>query len=137
MSETGRLITELQVHGLRATPAEGNRGRRGGAGPYDHRELTIDGTTVIVPVQNDASSRSAYALEWSPSGELLLSGPALPLAETVKTTAEPAFYSLKTSEGIPYNSIALLHSRDVLATTLLQTCVRFRDRSQSLSLIHI
>ncbi|RPF77086.1 MAG: MSMEG_0568 family radical SAM protein [Synechococcus sp. TMED155] len=131
MSETGRLITELQVHGLRATPAEGNRGRRGGAGPSDHRALTIDGTTVMVPVHNDASSRSPYALEGSPSGELLLSGPALPLAETVKTTAEPAFYSLKTSEGIPYNSIALLHSRDVLATTLLQTCVRFRDRSQS------
>jgi radical SAM protein (TIGR04043 family) len=86
---------------------------------------------VMVPVHNDASSRSPYALEGSPSGELLLSGPALPLAETVKTTAEPAFYSLKTSEGIPYNSIALLHSRDVLATTLLQTCVRFRDRSQS------
>ena len=25
----------------------------------------------------------------------------------------------------------MLHSKDVLATTLLQTCIRFRDRSQS------
>ena len=32
MSELGRLVTELQVKGVRTEPLEGNRGRRGGAG---------------------------------------------------------------------------------------------------------
>ena len=50
---------------------------------------------------------------------------------SVETTSEPAFYQLSTAEGVPYRSIALLHGRDVLATTLLQTCIRFRDRTDS------
>ena len=49
----------------------------------------------------------------------------------METPAEPRFYGLTTAEGIPYRSIALLHGKSVLATTLLQTCIRFRDRSQS------
>jgi len=49
----------------------------------------------------------------------------------VETTSEPAFYQLSTADGVPYRSIALLHGRDVLATTLLQTCIRFRDRTDS------
>ena len=46
MSELGRLVTELQVHGVRVDPVKGNQGRRGGAGPSDHRALDLDGTTV-------------------------------------------------------------------------------------------
>ena len=41
----------------------GNKGRRGGAGPSDHRALTIDGTTVMVPVYNAASQASPYRLQ--------------------------------------------------------------------------
>ena len=40
MSDLGRLVTELQVKGLRAEPLNGNQGRRGGAGPSDHRSMT-------------------------------------------------------------------------------------------------
>jgi radical SAM protein (TIGR04043 family) len=43
----------------------------------------------------------------------------------------PASTGCPPAEGIPYRAIALLHSRDVLATTLLQTCIRFRDRRDS------
>ena len=130
MSELGRLVTELQVKGVRAEPLEGNRGRRGGAGPSDHRALNVDGTTVMVPVYNDVSGSSAYSLAARGDG-LTLTGPQQDALQLVTTTDEPAFYGLSTAEGIPYRSIALLHSRDVLATTLLQTCIRFRDRSQS------
>ena len=130
MSELGRLVTELQVKGVRAEPLEGNRGRRGGAGPSDHRALNVDGTTVMVPVYNDVSGSSAYSLAARGDG-LTLTGPQQDALPVVTTTDEPAFYGLSTAEGIPYRSIALLHSRDVLATTLLQTCIRFRDRSQS------
>lgn len=42
---------------------------------------------------------------------------------------EHKFYSLTTSDGIPYRQIALLHSKDVLATTVLQTCIRYGDNS--------
>ena len=37
----------------------------------------------------------------------------------------PRFYGLSTEEGIPYWKIAQLHSRDTLATTVLQTCIRY------------
>ena len=49
MSDIGKIITELQVNGISSTPKKGNRGRKGGAGPSDHRALTIEGKTVMVP----------------------------------------------------------------------------------------
>ena len=130
MSELGRLVTDLQVNGVRVDPVKGNPGRRGGAGPSDHRALELDGNTVMVPVYNDASTSSPFRL--TSSGEVLsLEGPDKTCAPEISTPREPAFYSLSTAEGISYRSIALLHSKDVLASTLLQTCIRFRDRSQS------
>ena len=130
MSDFGRLVTELQVKGLRAEPLNGNQGRRGGAGPSDHRALEIGGRTVMVPVYNNASVASPYHLDATPEG-VALSGPDDASLAQVAATKEPVFYGLSTADGIPYRSIALLHSRDVLATTLLQTCIRFRDRTQS------
>ena len=127
----GTLLTELQVNGVVDPSVPGNQGRRGGAGPSDHRALTIDGTTVMVPVYNTVSQASPYRLNHEGDGSLgLRLGDSAVLAN-VQAPPEPAFYGLSTAEGIPYRSIALLHSRDVLATTLLQTCIRFRDRSQS------
>ena len=130
MSELGRVVTELQVKGLRDGSLKGNRGRRGGAGPSDHRARELDGTTVMVPIYNDASSLSPYSLDASGDG-VALSGPRNEALPAVTTTDEPTFYGLSTADGVPYRSIALLHSRSVLATTLLQTCIRFRDRTQS------
>jgi radical SAM protein (TIGR04043 family) len=130
MSELGRLVTELQVHGVRVDPVKGNPGRRGGAGPSDHRALDLDGTTVMVPVYNDASAGSPYKLA-SSGAALAIEGPEQHCSAEITTPREPAFYGLSTADGISYRSIALLHSKDVLATTLLQTCIRFRDRSQS------
>ena len=130
MSELGRLVTELQVHGVRVDPVKGNPGRRGGAGPSDHRALDLDGTTVMVPVYNDASAASPYKLA-SSGAALAIEGPEQQCSPEITTPREPAFYGLSTADGIAYRSIALLHSKDVLATTLLQTCIRFRDRSQS------
>jgi radical SAM protein (TIGR04043 family) len=131
MSELGRLITELQVHGVADPALPGNRGRRGGAGPSDHRALTIGGNTVMVPVYNSASQASPYSLQANSEGDVALTHGAGDQPRSVAVTREPAFYSLSTADGIPYRSIALLHGRDVLATTLLQTCIRFRDRSDS------
>lgn len=131
MSELGRRVTELQVHGVTDPALPGNRGRRGGAGPSDHRALTIDGTTVMVPVYNTASQASPYRLEADDHGAVAVANRQGDTLSAVDVTREPAFYSLSTADGIPYRSIALLHGRDVLATTLLQTCIRFRNRTDS------
>ena len=40
----------------------------------------------------------------------------------------PRFYALSTFDGIPYWKIATLHGRDVLATTVLQECIRYTNR---------
>ena len=138
----GRRLTELQVHGVVDPAVPGNPGRRGGAGPSDHRALSIDGTTVMVPVYNAVAGTSPYRLATAAAGglEVIAAAPAAAAggesgdeasALAVATPPEPRFYGLTTAEGIPYRSIALLHGRDVLATTLLQTCIRFRDRTQS------
>jgi radical SAM protein (TIGR04043 family) len=131
MSDLGRLVTELQVHGVAEPALPGNRGRRGGAGPSDHRAVTIDGATVMVPVYNAASQTSPYSLKAGPGGGVALAGHDDAAPRPVALTREPAFYGLSTADGVPYRSIALLHGRDVLATTLLQTCIRFRDRRDS------
>jgi radical SAM protein (TIGR04043 family) len=131
MSELGRLVTELQVHGVADPALPGNRGRRGGAGPSDHRALTIDGATVMVPVYNSVSQASPYILDADDRGEVTVADRQAGTLSAVDVTNEPAFYRYSTADGIPYRSIALMHGRDVLATTLLQTCIRFRDRTDS------
>jgi radical SAM protein (TIGR04043 family) len=131
MSELGRLITELQVHGVADPALPGNQGRRGGAGPSDHRAISIDGATVMVPVYTAAAQTSPFALERDAQGGIILASRDGEALRSVTVTKEPLFYSHSTADGIPYRSIALLHGRDVLATTLLQTCIRFRDRAAS------
>jgi len=131
MSDLGHLITELQVRGVVDPALPGNRGRRGGAGPSDHRALTLEGTTVMVPVYTNAAQASPYSLTAAADGAVAVADRARQPLVTVEVPGEPAFYGLHTAEGIPYRSIALLHGRDVLATTLQQTCIRFRDRSEA------
>ncbi|MCP9848948.1 MSMEG_0568 family radical SAM protein [Cyanobium sp. Morenito 9A2] len=129
-SALGRRLTELQVRGVVDPAVPGNPGRRGGAGPSDHRALTIEGTTVMVPVYNATAQDSPYRLTAGDDGALHVEAEGV-MPWAVEAPPEPRFYGLQTADGISYRSIALLHGRDVLATTLLQTCIRFRDRTQS------
>src|SRR4029077_16833241 len=39
----------------------------------------------------------------------------------------PRFYDLTTSDGGPFEQLARLHGRDVLATTVVQTCMRYEE----------
>jgi radical SAM protein (TIGR04043 family) len=125
-----RLITELQSHGLRLLESNvGADGRQGGAGPSDHKAVTVEGTTVMVPVFTGTAARSPYQVQVDPRqpvAQLECNGRAI---APLTFPRQPAFYSLSTADGIPYWKIALLHSQDVLATTVLQTCMRYRDRS--------
>ncbi len=61
---TEQLITELQSYGVRlADPKAGVESRRGGAGPSDHKALTIDGMTVMAPVHTAPAFDSPYVVE--------------------------------------------------------------------------
>lgn len=124
-----QLITDLQTHGLRLMdPALGAAGRQGGAGPSDHKAVTVGDTTVMVPVYTGTASQSPYsvATAGSKQGQLLHDTREV---GAIAFPDQPQFYSLKTADGVPYWHIALLHSHDVLATTVQQTCMRYRDAS--------
>ncbi|VEP18190.1 Radical SAM protein, MSMEG_0568 family [Hyella patelloides LEGE 07179] len=143
--EKRKLITELQSQGLQLVNQDtGASGRKGGAGPSDHKAVTVDGTTVMIPVYNGVAAESPYTTVETRQGiqafeETSKDSPSnfASLQKNGKTIAsldfpnQPKFYNLKTAEGIPYNQIALLHSHNVLATTVLQTCIRYSNRNTS------
>jgi radical SAM protein (TIGR04043 family) len=123
------LLSELQAYGVRwLDPAGPGLSRSGGAGPSDHKAITLDQQTVMVPILNHASALSPYValVRGDGSGATLLHGGKV-VAE-VAFPRTPRFYGLQTADGIPYWKIATLHARDVLATTVLQTCTRYGNR---------
>lgn len=125
-----QLITDLQSHGLKLVDHQGAIGRKGGAGPSDHKAVSIEGTTVMVPIFNSLAARSPYSVDMSSVGSMVLARSGETVG-AIDFPGQPQFYSLTTAEGIPYWKIALLHSRDVLATTVMQTCIRYGDTSTS------
>ena len=119
-----KLITDLQSQGLKLFDLD--TGRKGGAGPSDHRAVRIDGTTVTIPVHTSVAAKSQYSVETYDGKSLRKNDRPI---VTIEFPQQPKFYNLKTAEGIPYNQIALLHSHNVLATTVLQTCIRYSNRN--------
>ncbi len=103
--------------------------RAGGAGPSDHKAVTIANQTVMVPILNHASARSPYSARVSGDYALLLRGDE-EIAQ-LGFPKKPRFYERSTVDGIPYWKIATLHGEDVLATTVLQTCKRYGHRETS------
>jgi radical SAM protein (TIGR04043 family) len=129
---TAQLINELQSCGVRLVdPKAGHESRRGGAGPSDHKALTIDGMTVMVPVHTAPAFASPYVVEKPDAdGRSTISRDGVPLGD-VSFPMRPRFYDRVTADGVPYWKIAVLHSRDVLATTVLQTCIRYQSRTKT------
>jgi radical SAM protein (TIGR04043 family) len=92
--------------------------RRGGAGPSDDGHVLFEGEGAAIPINPD----SPYVVT---DGRLLLDGADLGLA--VSPVARPRFYDLETADGVSYEKIAKLHGSNVLATTVVQTCVRYDE----------
>jgi radical SAM protein (TIGR04043 family) len=126
------LIAELQTFGLQwIDPAGPGLSRAGGAGPSDHKAVTVARQTVMVPIFTHAASRSPYSAEVAPGGRsAVLRRDGSPLAE-ITFPKTPRFYAHSTADGVPYWKIARLHADDVLATTVLQTCMRYGRRETS------
>jgi radical SAM protein (TIGR04043 family) len=122
----------LQSSGVRLVdPKAGSDSRRGGAGPSDHKALTIDGMTVMIPVHTASAFESPYQVDRPDEmGKSRVMRDGIVLGE-VSFPLQPKFYGLTTADGIPYSKIAVLHGRDVLATTVLQTCIRYQSRTKT------
>jgi radical SAM protein (TIGR04043 family) len=85
----------------------------------------------MVPIFTRPSTDSPY------SADVLEDGTAADLRKEGVWVARigfppmPRFYAKTTADGIPYWKIARLHGRDVLATTVLQTCTRYGKRESA------
>ena len=109
---------DLAVRGVRVdAPVR----RHKGAGPSDDGHVVLNGENAALPMNPD----SPYQVR---DGRLF-SG-RLDLGLTVETVSRPKFYDLVTAEGVPYQKIALLHGKDVLATTVVQTCIRYLEEQR-------
>lgn len=126
------LQIELQSQGMQLETLEaGASGRQGGAGPSDHKAVMIHGVTLMVPIFNHVSLRSPFfASAPNELGVSLLYKNGEKVA-SITFPKQPNFYKSSTSDGIPMWKVAQLHSHNVLATTVLQNCIRFYDRSTS------
>jgi radical SAM protein (TIGR04043 family) len=111
-----RLSTRVDVaiQGIRLLDAPVSR--RAGAGPSDDGHVLLDGVGAAIPL----NPRSPYTVR---GGKLLLDGADTGLG--VEAVARPRFYDLSTADGVSYEKIARLHSANVLATTVVQTCSRY------------
>ncbi|WP_019930376.1 MSMEG_0568 family radical SAM protein [Nocardia sp. BMG111209] len=112
MTEVSTRV-DLALRGIRVeVPVR----RRAGAGPSDDGHVLLGGVGAALPIRAD----SPYEIR---GDRLLLDGADLGIA--VEPVRRPRFYDLRTADGVAYEQIARLHGADVLATTVVQTCVRY------------
>ncbi|WP_445369796.1 MSMEG_0568 family radical SAM protein [Methylomonas sp. BW4-1] len=123
------LIADLQSLGLRLEDSDvGVTSRRGGAGPSDHKAVNLGGRTVMIPIATASACNSPFVAgkpDRHGISEIRREGIVV---SHIEFPRQPRFYGLKTADGIAYSQIATLHSSDVLATTLLQSCIRYGNR---------
>jgi radical SAM protein (TIGR04043 family) len=122
------LSTELQTTGMRWL-ADGGFGlhRRGGAGPSDHKAVKLDGKLVMVPIHTGVAQASRFEARGAAGETPLLYRDGQPLMP-IEVAPVPRFYAQNTADGVPYWKIATLHAADVLASTLLQKCIRYGNQ---------
>ena len=92
--------------------------RHGGAGPSNDGHLVVEGANAALPLD----PASPYTVR---DGRLLFDGVDAGLA--VEPVRRPRFYDLTTADGIRYEQLARLHGADVLASTVVQTCIRYAE----------
>lgn len=81
----------------------------------------------MVPVHTGSAAVSPFIARSSNAGGTILERDGVAVAR-VAFPPTPRFYALSTFDGIPYWKLATLHGRDVLATTVLQECIRYTNR---------
>ncbi|RRQ25357.1 MSMEG_0568 family radical SAM protein [Rhodococcus sp. Eu-32] len=104
---------DLALLGIRGTPPVN---RTAGAGPSDDGHVRIDGLGAAIP----RNPSSPYVLD---GDRILFDGNDIGV--DIEAVSRPKFYDLETADGISYEKIAKLHGSSVLATTVMQTCIRY------------
>jgi radical SAM protein (TIGR04043 family) len=107
---------DVAIQGIRLLDAPVSR--QAGAGPSDDGHVLLGGVGTAIPINPD----SPFTIN---RGRLLLDGADTGLG--VEPVRRPRFYDLHTADGVSYEKIARLHSSNVLATTVVQTCVRYDE----------
>lgn len=106
---------DLALLGFRGQPPVS---RTAGAGPSADGHLVIDGLNAAIP----RNPQSPFVFDGT---RVLLDGADTGL--DVEVVERPRFYDLHTADGVPYEKLARLHGRNVLATTVVQTCIRYAE----------
>jgi len=104
---------DLALLGIRGRPPVS---RSAGAGPSDDGHLVVDGRNAALP----RNPQSPFAFDGQ---RILFDGHDTGL--DVEVIERPRFYDLVTVDGVPFEKLARLHGRNVLATTVVQTCTRY------------
>lgn len=105
---------DLAVRGIRVLDVPVTR--RSGAGPSDDGHVLIGGVGGAIPIRSD----SPYVVS---GNRLLMDG--TDMGVDIEPVRRPKFYDLHTADGVSYEKIARLHGANVLATTVVQTCIRY------------
>jgi radical SAM protein (TIGR04043 family) len=106
---------EIAVHGVRVdAPVR----RPDGAGPSNDGHVLVNGANAALPQNPD----SPYLVR---DGRVFKG--ALDTGLSLQVVRRPRFYDLTTADGVSYEQIARLHGSDVLATTVVQTCIRYAE----------
>jgi len=121
-----QVVTEIQSLGVRV--GKGVLQRQGGAGPADAGSLLIDGRAVSVPTASPFVSVSPYFLR-AENDQIFLCKETRSICR-VEGIPRPRFYDRTTEDGIPCFKIGLLHGKDCLATSVLQTCIYWNSSSR-------
>lgn len=116
--ETKNLKVDLLCLGAKVSGVE--RGRKAGAGPAAGGVFIFGKTVANVPTQSWFVAQSPYHIE-AENGRYIIRRNGERIADVRFPAAR--FQELMTEEGIPYPKIALLHEKNCLATTTIQTCV--------------
>lgn len=112
-----KISTRVDI-ALRGVRMDAPVRRPDGAGPSDDAHVLVDGANAALPRNPD----SPYRLH---DGRIFLGEHDTGLS--LRLVARPRFYDLSTTDGVPYERIARLHGADVLATTVVQTCIRYGE----------
>lgn len=112
-----RLGTRVDI-AVRGVRIEAPVRRPDGAGPSDDGHVLVNGVNAALP----RNPQSPYRVR---EGRILLGDSDTGLS--LQLVTRPRFYDLTTADGVPYEQIARLHGADVLATTVVQTCIRYAE----------
>ncbi|MHA1275564.1 MAG: MSMEG_0568 family radical SAM protein [Candidatus Helarchaeota archaeon] len=115
------LKIELMSLGMRSEPGA-FKGRKRGAGPAGGRFFQFkDDSCANVPLWPHFTTKSPYELR---DNLVYLNNS---LFDEVMLLPVPQFHSKLTSDNIPMRKIALLHGTDCVASTVVQSCMYWKE----------